>query len=45
MGNHELVGLVKKLMEERNFKPPMPMPVKDTTVAGHVSMNQVFHTK
>ena len=27
-------------MEERNSKPPIPTPVKDTTVAGHVSMNQ-----
>ena len=33
MEHHELVGLVKKLIEE-------PTPVKDTTVAGHVSMNQ-----
>ena len=40
MEHHELVGLVKKLMEERNSKPPLPTPVKDTTVAGHVSMNQ-----
>ena len=40
MVHHELVGLVKKLMEERNSKPPIPTPVKDTTVAGHVSMNQ-----
>ena len=40
MEHHELVGLIKKLMEERNSKPPIPTPVKDTTVAGHVSMNQ-----
>ena len=40
MEHHELVGLVKKLMEERNSKPPISTPVKDTTVAGHVSMNQ-----
>ena len=40
MEHHELVGLVKKLMEERNSKPPTPVPVKDTTVASHVSMNQ-----
>ena len=40
MEHHELVGLVKKLMEERNSKPPMPTPVKDTTVADHISMNQ-----
>ena len=40
MEHHELVGLVKKLMEERNSKPPIPTPVKDTTVSGHVSMNQ-----
>ena len=40
MEQHELVGLVKKLTEERNSKPPIPTPVKDTTVAGHVSMNQ-----
>ena len=38
--HHELVGLIKKLMEERNSKQPIPTPVKDTTVAGHVSMNQ-----
>ena len=42
MEHHELVGLVKKLMEERNSKPPIPTPVKDTNVAGHVSMNQEF---
>ena len=40
MEHHELVGLVKKMMEERNSKPPTPIPVKYTTVAGHVSMNQ-----
>ena len=40
MEHHELVGLVKKLMEERNSKPPIPTPTKDVTVAGHVSMNQ-----
>ena len=39
MEHHELVGLVKKLMEESS-KPPIPMPVKDITVAGHVSMNE-----
>ena len=32
MEHHELVGLVKKLMEERNSKPPIPTPVKETTV-------------
>ena len=40
MEHHELVGLVKKYMEERSSKPPIPTPVKDTTVAGYVSMNQ-----
>ena len=40
MEHHELVGLVKKFMEERNSKPPISTPVKDTTVTGHVSMNQ-----
>ena len=40
MEHHELVGLVKTFMEERNSKPPIPTPEKDTTVAGHVSMNQ-----
>ena len=40
MEHHELVGLVKKLMEERSSKPPIPTPVKNTTVAGCVSMNQ-----
>ena len=40
MEHHELVGLVKKLMEKRSSKPPIPTSVKDTTVAGHVSMNQ-----
>ena len=40
MEHHELVGLVWKLMKERSSKPPIPTPVKDTTVAGHVSMNQ-----
>ena len=40
MEHHKLVGLVKKLMEERNSKPPIPTPVKDATVAGHVSINQ-----
>ena len=40
MEHHELVELIKKLMEERNSKPPIPTPIKDTTVAGHVSMNQ-----
>ena len=46
MGHHELIGLVKKLMEERSSKPSIPTPVKDTTVAGHVSMkSRVFCTK
>ena len=40
MEHQELVGLVKKLMEERNSKPPIPTPVKETTVAGHFLMNQ-----
>ena len=32
--------MVKKLIKERNSKPPIPTPVKDTTVVGHVPMNQ-----
>ena len=39
--HHELVDLVKKLLEERASKPtPLTNPSKDATVAGHVSMNQ-----
>ena len=41
MRHHELVDLVKKLLEERASKPtPLTNPSKDATVAGHVSMNQ-----
>ena len=40
MEHHELVGFIKKLIEERNSKPPILTPVEDATVAGHVSMNQ-----
>ena len=41
MRHHELVDLVKRLLAERASKPtPLSNPSKDTTVAGHVSMNQ-----
>ena len=41
MRHHELVDLVKKLLEERASKPtPLTNPSKDATVAGHVFMNQ-----
>ena len=41
MGQQELVELVKQLLEERANRPtPLSNPSKDTTVAGHTSMNQ-----
>ena len=41
MGQQELVELVKQLLEERaNRQTPLSNPNKDTTVAGHTSMNQ-----
>ena len=41
MGQHELVELVKQLLEERaNRQTPLSNPNKDVTVAGHTSMNQ-----
>ena len=41
MGQQELVELVKQLLEERANRPtPLSNPNKDTTVAGHTSMNQ-----
>ena len=41
MRHHELVDLVKKLLVERASKPtPLTNQSKDTTVAGHVFMNQ-----
>ena len=41
MGQQELVELVKQLLEERaNRQAPLSNPTKDTTLAGHTSMNQ-----
>ena len=41
MGQQELVELVKQLLEERANRPtPLSNPNKDSTVAGHTSMNQ-----
>ena len=41
MGHRELVDLVKRLLEEKaSRQPQLTNPNKDTTVAGHVTINQ-----
>ena len=48
MEHHELVDLVKKLMEERSSKPPIPTPVKikyQDKAPYDVLMSQFYGTK